>query len=63
MSTVVVGGGGPRPNARVVTVTVSDVESSGSTTKVQIRDFDHICAECATVAQANALLPLIQRGE
>lgn len=60
MSTIVIGGGGPRPQARVVAIV--DVESPNATT-YEIRDGNKVCARCATKVQAQALLPLIQAGE
>lgn len=63
MSTVVIGGGGPRPNARVFSVTTTDVASGETETEFHIKDGARICSRSATLAQANALLPLIQAGE
>lgn len=61
MSTVTIGAGGPpHPNARVVAVI--DVDAPNAST-YEIRDGKKVCARCATKAQAQILLPLIQRGE
>lgn len=60
MSTVVIGGGGPRPNARIVSIV--EVDGSGIET-YEIRDGREVCGECRTLAQATVLLPVIQRGE
>lgn len=59
MSTVIVGGGGPRPNARVVSV----VESDGTISGYEIRDGGLVLVKCDKHSHANVLLPLIQSGE
>lgn len=59
MSTVIVGGGGPRPQARIVTVT----EEGAPLSTYEIRDGDAILAWCPKRSHAEALLPLIQRGD
>lgn len=60
MSTVVVGGGGPRPQSRIVSVTEM---SSLDTTSYEIRDGHEVLACFSKLSHAQALLPLIQSGE
>lgn len=60
MSTIIVIGGGPKPNARVVSV--SDVGPYSAIT-YEIRDGDAIVATSPRLSHLQALLPLIQSGE
>lgn len=65
MSTVVVGGGGPRPQARIVELVDVTEPNAGSTVGNKWAVFDG--AECVAtfgrLSHAKALLPLIQSGE
>lgn len=61
MSTVVVGGGGPRPNARVVGITETAGDPVISTWAVM--DGDQVLCRFPSRLWAEAILPLIQRGE
>lgn len=59
MSTVVIGGGGPRPQARIVSV----YEEDGTLSSVEVRDGEEVLLRCAKLSHARALLPLIQSGD
>ncbi len=60
MSTVVIGGGGPRPQARVVGI----VEAGQDTpTTYAVMDGDLMLCRFTSKKWADTLLPLIQSGE
>jgi len=61
MSTVVVGGGGPRPQARIVGITESDGLPVISTWAIM--DGDQLLCRFQSRKWAEALLPVIQAGE
>lgn len=62
MSVIIVIGGGPKPNAHIVSVmnmpsAVDDVPT------YEIRDGSEVLAVFSKLSHASALLPLIQSGE
>lgn len=61
MSVIIVIGGGPKPNARIVSI--ADVSTVDSTVSYEIRDGDAIVATSPKLSHLQALLPLIQSGE
>ena len=64
MSTIIVIGGGPRPNASLYTL--SPIPSSANTmavTQYAIMDGSEILGVFEKQSYAEALLPLIQKGE
>jgi hypothetical protein len=61
MSTVIIGGGGPRPQARVVGIT--ETEGAPTISTWAVMDGDQVICRFPSRAWAEALLPLIQAGE
>lgn len=61
MSTVVIGGGGPRPQARVVGITETAGEPVISTWAIM--DGDQVICRFPSKKWADALLPVVQAGE
>lgn len=61
MSVIVVIGGGPRPNASLYTL--SPVADSSAKTQYAIMDGNECLGVFEKQSYAEALLPLIQRGE
>lgn len=63
MSIIVIGGG-PHPQARIVGVTdIGQLNTTLENWTYEIRDGDEILVKCAKLSHAQALLPLIQLGE
>lgn len=60
MSTIIIIGAGPRPNARIVAVQEVDTPTVSSW---EIRDGKEIVGEFEKVSFAKAMLPLIQSGQ
>lgn len=58
MSVIVIGGG-PHPQARIVVI--SELDSTSQT--YEIREGDEILGKSQSLSRAKALLPLIQSGE
>jgi hypothetical protein len=57
-------GGGPRPQARIVTISEqTDAPGNWTTWKYAIVDGNEILATVCKLSHAQALLPLIQSGE
>lgn len=70
MSTVVVIGGGPRPNAQIYAVSPVTLQSAlignhvvGDPEAYEIREANDVLVHCQKLSHAVALLPLIQSGE
>lgn len=64
MSTVIIGGGGPRPQARIVAVReLGENGQLADETSFEVRDGDSVLLRCTKLSHAKALLPLIQSGE
>lgn len=61
MSTIIVIGGGPKPNARIVSVT--DVSTLDPAVTYEIRDGRDVLADSPRLSYLQVLLPLIQAGE
>jgi hypothetical protein len=65
MSTVIFGGGGPRPQARVVAVveTGNLAGSVGDISSYEVRDGNEVLLSAKKQSYCLALLPFIQSGD